>query len=662
MTQQTSILAADFGSIYTRVLLIDVVDGEYRLIARSEVRTTAEYPDLDVNMGLRQGIQNIEVVTGRTIMDPSGNIITPEGENRIGVDHFLTTASGGEPLRAVVVGLIDGVSIDSGLRATEGTYVQVLDILSLHDGRTYQEKLNLLINHKPNLILMTGGLEGGAKQPLLEMIKLVRQSLNLLSEKERPVVLYAGNSALVSEVKADLGELTTLLVADNVRPSINTEELDSAQLHVAFAFDRFKVNQGRGYGEVGGMSSVGLLPTAYSYRIVTDYLGRSRKRNLKNVVAVDVGSSTSTLASYYEGDNRSIIRADIGLGRSALQIVERMPIDSIRRWIPFSVAEADVRNYALNKNLQPASIPLSRKDLYFEYALLRAGIENMLAIQRPTWHKTPPHLDWIIGAGSALAGTGNYGLSSMLLLDAIQPAGLSQLYADPNGLIPAIGALAYIVPEAVVQLLDGNNLEHLGTAVSLDKAPRLDRKVLKIIIQLDGQKIIHTMNGGELFVYPLPPGKEATVQAIALGSNRIGGKQRVKFQAEGSLAGLIFDTRGRPIPLSTDIEKRSLQLVIWIAQASLIEPQEFPEYELRPVEERNIATLTDLRNPQVNQPTRKQSSGLFGLGKRRTPPTRDDSLVERITTEEDGASDDGLSGGIFDEDVTDADLKRLFKE
>ena len=660
MTQQTSILATDFGSIYTRVLLIDVVDGEYRLIARSEVRTTAEYPNVDVSIGLRQGIQNIELVTGRTIMDPSGNIITPEGENRIGVDHFLTTASGGEPLRAVVVGLIDGVSIDSGLRATEGTYVQVLDILSLHDERTYQEKLNLLINHKPNLILMTGGLEGGAKQPLLEMIKLVRQSLNLLSEKERAVVLYAGNSVLVEEVKADLGELTTLLIADNVRPSIDAEALDSAQLQIAFAFDRFKVNQGRGYGEVGKMSSVGLLPTAYSYRIVTDYLGRSRKRNLKNVVAVDVGSSTSTLASYYEGDNRSIIRADIGLGRSAIEIMERVPMDSIRRWIPFSVAEADVRNYALNKNLQPASIPLSRKDLYFEYALLRAGIENMLAIQRPTWHKTPPHLDWIIGAGSALAATGNYGLSAMLLLDSIQPAGITQLYADPNGLIPAIGALAYIVPEAVVQLLDGNNLEHLGTAFSLDKAPRLDRKVLKIIIQLDGQKIVHTMNGGELFVYPLPPGKEATVQAIALGNNRIGGKQRVKFQAEGSLAGLIFDTRGRPIPLSTDLEKRSLQLVIWMAQASGIEPQEFPEYELRPVEERNVPTLTELKNPQISQPIRKQRTGLFGFGNRRPP--RDDSVVERITTTDDEDQDDGLKGGIFDEDVTDADLKRLFKE
>ncbi|MGV2436857.1 MAG UNVERIFIED_CONTAM: glutamate mutase L [Anaerolineae bacterium] len=203
MTQQTSILAADFGSIYTRVLLIDVVDGEYRFIARSEVRTTAGYPSFDVQLGLRQGIHHIERVTGRTLIDAFGNIITPEGENRVGVDHFLTTASEGEPLRAVVVGLIAGVSIESGLRATEGAYVQVLDTLSLHDGHTYQEKLNLLLNHKPNLILMTGGLEGGAKQPILEMIKLVRQSLNLLPETERPIVIYAGNSALVQATKTD---------------------------------------------------------------------------------------------------------------------------------------------------------------------------------------------------------------------------------------------------------------------------------------------------------------------------------------------------------------------------------------------------------------------------------------------------------------------------
>ena len=639
MTQQTSILAADFGSIYTRVLLIDVVDGEYRFIARSEVRTTAGYPSFDVQLGLRQGIHHIERVTGRTLIDAFGNIITPEGENRVGVDHFLTTASEGEPLRAVVVGLIAGVSIESGLRATEGAYVQVLDTLSLHDGHTYQEKLNLLLNHKPNLILMTGGLEGGAKQPILEMIKLVRQSLNLLPETERPIVIYAGNSALVQATKTDLGELTTLLIADNVRPSIDTEDLDSAQLQIAFAFDRLKMTQGRGYAEVGAMSSVGLLPTAHSYRIVTDYLGRSRKRNLKNVVAVDVGSSSSVLASYYDGDNHSTIRADIGLGRSAIQIVERMPIDSIRRWIPFAVAQADVRNYALNKTLQPATIPLTRKDLYLEYALLRAGIEHLLASQRPEWQHTPPHLDWIIGAGSALAGTGNYGLSSMLLLDAVQPSGVSQLYTDPNGLIPAIGALAYIVPEAVVQLLDGNNLEHLGTSISLDQAPRPDQKVLKIIIDVEGQEITHTMNGGELFVHSLSPGKVATVHALALGSNRIGGKQQVKFQAQGSFAGLIFDTRGRPISLSTDFAKRSSQLINWLAQASHIEPQEFPHFELQPVEERNMTTLTELRNSQMSQLARHASTEWVG-----------------------DATYHGWSGSIFEGDVAQTDLKRLFKE
>jgi hypothetical protein len=43
-----SILAVDFGSIYTRAVLVDVVEGMYRLISRAETRSTDVFPVHDM--------------------------------------------------------------------------------------------------------------------------------------------------------------------------------------------------------------------------------------------------------------------------------------------------------------------------------------------------------------------------------------------------------------------------------------------------------------------------------------------------------------------------------------------------------------------------------------------------------------------------------------
>ncbi|MFN8561403.1 MAG: hypothetical protein U0703_07240 [Anaerolineae bacterium] len=40
---ENSILAVDFGNVHTRALLIDLVEGVYRLVGQSEVGTSAGF-------------------------------------------------------------------------------------------------------------------------------------------------------------------------------------------------------------------------------------------------------------------------------------------------------------------------------------------------------------------------------------------------------------------------------------------------------------------------------------------------------------------------------------------------------------------------------------------------------------------------------------------
>lgn len=586
-----AILAADFGSVHTRLVLLDTVDGGYRLVARAVGRSTSEFPFDDISVGLTRAIEDMSHITGRTLLDAGQRIITPERSDRAGVDYFVATASAGRPLRAVVVGLVPEISLASGLRAAAGSYVEISETLSLDDTRGEEDQVNAIIQSLPDLVLITGGTEGGAREPLLALAARVQMALQLLDPSRRPVILYAGNSQSAPQIQALFGGLAPVFVANNVRPELDKETLESAQLQLGRAFDKFKENRGMGFDTVSEMSAVGVLPTAQSYNLVVEYLGKGQG---VNALVVDVGSAVSTLSSSLNRQVDTVIRTDIGLGHSAYTLLETAGVEAVRRWLPFNVSYEEVAAYARNKTMRPATIPQTLRDLYLEHALLRVGIQTLAQVVRPAWNRVNPALaaelpafDPIIGAGAGLADTGSPGYSAMLLLDALQPRGVTALKTDPHALLPALGALAYFKPEAVVQALEYGGLEELGTSFSLDGQPRADRPAMRIRIKAaNGQVTTHTVNGGHLWIYPLPPSEQVEVDVRAVGRGvSIGGRGRVRLTVTGGSAGVIFDARGRSLPLAKDARGRAAQMPAWLAAASGNALMEIDERWLEPVAE-----------------------------------------------------------------------------
>ena len=70
-----SVLIADCGSATTRVVLLDVAQGQYRFIANGQAPTTAEPPWMDVTVGLLDAIGQIEAVTERKILSDKGRLL-----------------------------------------------------------------------------------------------------------------------------------------------------------------------------------------------------------------------------------------------------------------------------------------------------------------------------------------------------------------------------------------------------------------------------------------------------------------------------------------------------------------------------------------------------------------------------------------------------------
>ncbi|MEQ8675936.1 MAG: glutamate mutase L [Aggregatilineales bacterium] len=562
-----SAMAVDFGSVNTRVVVFDVVDGEYRMIARASGRTTDGFPVYDLAVGLDRVLREINDVTGRQLMT-DGKIITPEQSDRTGVDSIAMTASLGRPLRAVLVGLMTDVSVASALRATAGTYIEVADSITLGDSRSEEDRLNAILLNAPDVIFIVGGTEGGAQSAVLELCRVVRLALTLFSKKRRPTVIYAGNNAITEQIKDLFSNLTTVFVAQNVRPSLEDEQLDSARRQLGEAFDLYKETRSADFAVISAMSNTGVLPTAQSYNTIVQFLGKTRGYQ---IAAVDVGSATGLLGVAINQQTSISIRTDLGLGHSATLLLDTVGLSAVRNWLPFPALPNELYNYAANKSLRPPTVPATLRSLYIEHALLRAAIEVMIADARPAWGVPigPLPFDHLIGAGAGLTNLGNPGYSAMLMLDVFQPSGVTVLETDPYGAIPAMGALAGENPEAVVQLLEGNALETLGTAISATgKPPREGRTAMKITIKTDDDVYEHELNGGHLWTFALPPNTTATVTVRCSGDMNVNGQRKSEFTVLGGKLGLIFDARGRPLALADTPEGRAAQLPQWISEAT----------------------------------------------------------------------------------------------
>jgi hypothetical protein len=166
-----------------------------------------------------------------------------------------------------------------------------------------------------------------------------------------------------------------------------------------------------------------------------------------------------------------------------------------------------------------------------------------------------PPSDPIIGTGGLLGRAPHPGQAALILLDALQPFGVSTLYLDESGLVGPMGTVAKIEPLAAVQVLRGEGLLFVGTVVAPLGTGQPGKKALTIR-SIDATPDINVVvRFGELYVLPGPGGQEpapgtrlelSPVHNLDLGRGR--GK-RIQLAYEPGAVGLIVDARGRPLTM-----------------------------------------------------------------------------------------------------------------
>jgi uncharacterized protein (TIGR01319 family) len=573
-----SVLALECGSTTTKAFLIDRVEGEFRLVARGEAPSTVEPPWSDVTASVRQAIGQVTDVTGWRFLDERGQIISPEHQAG-GVDAVVVIASASEPLRLVVFGIMQDVSLHSAHRALAASHTLVEATVSLDRRQDsvlsgdIESQVRLIQDLGPDLIVMVGGVDGGASQPVLQSAQAVALARSAMTTSAPPPVLYAGNSDLRKDVAEIVGGDGELRAIDNVRPNMTTENPGPLQAEIEELYRLNKMERLPGFSTLADWSPVQVLPTATAFAHTIQYLAHL---NAINVLGVDVGGAAVSIATVVDEQFDLTIRSDLGISHNIARILEHASIESVQRWLPFEADPIEIQNIVRNKALRYQTLPQTRHDLLLEQAIAREFLRLAMADIVPQLPQGPsriyrdlaPKFHLVVGRGGVLANAPHYGQAALILLDALQPVGVAGLALDNTGLLAPLGAVATVNHLMAAEVMERDALLNLGTVVAPVGTAREGEIALTFKIEYEDTRALEVeVAYGSLEVIPLPAGQTATLELrptrrfdVGLGSRGQAGATKV----EGGVIGIIIDARGRPLPIDKDPEDQQERVQRWL--------------------------------------------------------------------------------------------------
>ena len=584
-----TILATDCGSTTTKAILIERQGEEYRLIVRGEAPTTVEAPFDDVTVGVVNAIREVEELTGRVFLE-GDKVLTPRRDDRAGADLYLSTSSAGGGLQMTVAGVVKAMSTESAQRAALGAGAIIMDAIAVDDGRKEHEKVERIRSLRPDMILLSGGTDGGTVTHLVELAEMI------VSADPRPrlgiglriPVIYAGNAHAREPVAKILADRVDLHIVENVRPSLDRENFDPAREAIHELFLQHVMQQAPGYAKLSGWTSTGIMSTPNAFgkmvQTIADQLGVS-------VLAVDIGGATTDVFSVFGGVFNRTVSANLGMSYSICNVLVETGVANIRRWLPFEIDERDLRNRLRNKMIRPTTIPQTLEDLYVEQAVareaLRLAFEHHKSLARGlkgvqqqrtigealTQEDTGKtlvnmmELDMLVGSGGVLSHAPRRAQAALMMMDAYQPEGVTMLTVDSIFMMPQLGVLSTIHPEAATEVFERDCLVILGTCIAPVGTTKEGDEVCTL--RMAGET--HQLRFGELRVFPLNEGEKIEVEirptrAFDVGAGR--GKP-LTVTAEGGVVGLVVDCRGRPLALPQRDTERIAKLQTWLKAMGL---------------------------------------------------------------------------------------------
>ena len=588
------ILATDCGSTTTKAILIEYVDSEYRLTHRGEAPTTVEAPFEDVTRGVLNAVMEIEELSGRKIIKEE-KIMTKSCSDQ-GVDIYISTSSAGGGLQMMVAGVVKTMSGESAERAALGAGSIVMDIIASNDGRLPHEKIQRIRELRPDMILLSGGIDGGTVSHVVELAELLSAAnpKPRLGQEYKLPVIYAGNKKAQESIQKTIGDKVDLDIVENIRPVLEKENLEPSRDKIHDLFMEHVMQQAPGYKKLMSWTDAPIMPTPGAVGALIEMIAKTEKIS---VVGVDIGGATTDIFSVFQNKFNRTVSANLGMSYSICNVLAESGIENVLRWVPFEIDPKDLTNRIGNKMIRPTTVPQSLEELFIEQSIAREalrlsfkqhkefavglkGIQKERTISDAFEQSTSGEslvnmmdLDLIVGSGGVLSHAPRREQSAKMLIDAFMPQGITQLAVDSIFMMPQLGVLSHVeekefsqqARDAALEVFHKDCLIRLGTCVTPVGNSKSGDTVMRIELEMPDDSLIEKEILKDQIIrieLPYQPIK-ATIIPSKMMDVGAGFGQEIQTELYGGTVGLIFDGRNRPINIPNDKNKRLEALISW---------------------------------------------------------------------------------------------------
>ena len=574
------VLATDCGSTTTKAILVERVGDSWRQTRRAEAPTTVEEPFADVTIGVSNALTEIGELAGRRFIADDGTIIRRKGpDDPDGCDIYISTSSAGGGLQMVVAGVVAQMTAASAKRAALGAGAIVMDTIASNDKRRPHERIQRIRELRPDMVLISGGTDGGNTQQVVQIAELIAPA------KPRPrfggeyrlPVIFAGNRDAAPKVAEIFRDGFDLSIVDNLRPTLETENLEPARDRIHDVFLEHVMAHAPGYDTLIEWADAPIMPTPGA---VGDILRRIAERDGINALCVDIGGATTDVFSVFDGTFNRTVSANLGMSYSISNVCAEATMPKVLRWVPIQMDERELRNRVKNKMIRPTTIPQTRESLIFEQAVAREALRLAFAQHREfaTGLKgvqkqrtvgdlfaqdggsdslvDPMRMDLLIASGGVLSHAPRMEQTAAMLVDSFEPEGFTTLAKDSIFMMPHLGVLASVHPEAAMHVFERDCLVILGTCVAAKGEARAGRPCFSWKLAAATGPRHGAIACGELERIPLGLGETAELEVTPERGFDVGGGpgKTVRRTVKGGEVGLVLDARGRPLMLPDDRE------------------------------------------------------------------------------------------------------------
>ncbi|MBN1434831.1 glutamate mutase L, partial [Candidatus Fermentibacterales bacterium] len=458
----------------------------------------------------------------------------------------------------------------------------ILHTMTLDSRGQAAERMGVIRKLRPDMILMAGGIEGGAIAGVVAIAEL----LDLSDPEPRyagpdshaiPLV-FCGNSDAVPFVRKVLHDSFELHVVENVRPGFEQTNQGPAREKIHELFMRNVMERAPGFSTLRGWVSDEIMPTPAA---VARTLGLVVRDLDENVLLMDMGGATTDIFSNISGDYHRTVSANTGMSYSMSHVLEEAGLDAILAHLEAALDPAAAADYMMNKTLCPTYRPVSaeehrlelavateaariawRQHVSMSFEVVRLGfLDRMRRRTRDRFEQTfssdalaafrLSDVDRIIAAGGIVRASTPEDVLR-LVADGFHPPGLTRVSADTRFKSPHMGILSRHDPDSASRLFREDCLKDVGYVVAPLGKPRKSRVAMRVLRLTPGKegREVALLRAGEHAL--LERGGDIRIE-VAQGWHL--GQERRTLEISTDLP-VLLDCRGRtrsgeppPLPL-----------------------------------------------------------------------------------------------------------------